>query len=109
MQDQQLLQTFVDAWNNKDISLIVPYLKNDFHYSSFYVYDEITSAAKYLDYLSGKFQTIQESGSNVRAFKTNCRRSIFIQQDDKEPSALILEIEDGVAVRADMMPKEFAR
>ncbi len=110
MSETKLILAFVDAWNNKDASLLAPYLKEDFHYSSFWVYDEIKTSAEYLEYLSGKFNSILNSGSKVIASMANSRKpTIIIQQDNGKQVAIILEVENGLVARADMMPIEFLR
>ena len=55
----QLLQLYVDAWNNFDASIIEPYLDKDFHYSSDAVFDVMPSRFEYIDYFKIKLETLR--------------------------------------------------
>ena len=101
-------QAFAEAWNTLDISPIQGLLAKQFHYSSFWVFSEITSAEEYLDYLNGKFASIQKTGSVVKAGYIHGKRYITLVQDGNTPKCgIILKINSrGKVSRADMMPIE---
>ena len=96
------------AWNTLDISLIEKLLASDFHYSSFWVYNEMTSAREYLEYLKGKFETLKRSGSVVKAEQIPGKDFIVLTQDNVRQCGIIIKVnDDGFIARADMMPLQF--
>jgi hypothetical protein len=103
-------KAFADAWNSLDISPIEHLLADDFHYSSFWVLEEMTTAAQYLTYLRGKFNTIRKTGSVINAEQIPGKNFIVLMQDGIRKSGIILTINnDDMILRADMMPLEFCR
>ena len=101
-------QAFASAWNSLDIAPIEQLLDDDFHYSSFWVLEEMISAEEYLDYLKSKFATIRRTGSVVLAEYFPERNFIVLTQDHIRKCGIILTINDkGLISRADMMPLEF--
>ena len=96
------------AWNTLEVSPIEKLLADDFHYSSFWVYDEMTSAAQYLEYLKGKFETLKSSGSVVKAEQIPGKDFIVLTQDNVRQCGIIIKVnDDGLIARADMMPLQF--
>lgn len=105
---EKYTKAFASAWNSLDITSIEQLLDDDFHYSSFWVLEEMTSAKQYLDYLKGKFATIGRTGSVVQAEHVPERNFIVLTQDNKRKCGIILTInDDGLIARAEMMPIEF--
>ena len=101
------LSAYAEAWNKLDTSIIAPFLKDEFHYSSFYVFAEIKSKDEYLNYLRGKFQAIKTSGSKVVANVIPNRDLIRLIQNDSRVAVLDVKLDGGLIARADMMPPEF--
>jgi hypothetical protein len=60
-------RAFARMMNNLDYSNFEPWIADDFHYASQWVFDEIDSKAGYEAYIVPKLQTIQRSGSRVFA------------------------------------------
>ena len=103
-------QAFASAWNSLDISPIATLLDDNFHYSSFWVLEQMTTAEQYLDYLKGKFATLRRSGSLVKAEHIPGKDFIILTQDNRNRCGIILTVNDlGLIARADMMPIEFCR
>ena len=103
-------QAVASAWNSLDISPIATLLDDNFHYSSFWVLEEMTIDEQYLDYLKGKFATLRRSGSLVKAEYIPGRDFIILTQDNRNRCGIILTVNDqGLITRADMMPIEFCR
>lgn len=101
-------QAFASAWNSLDISPIEHLLDDNFHYSSFWVIEEMTSAEQYLNYLKGKFATIRRTGSEIKAEYVSGRDYIILTQDNARKCGIIIIVNDhGLIARADMMPVEF--
>ena len=103
-------QAYAMSWNTLDVSPIEKLLARDFHYSSFWVYDEMTSAREYLEYLKGKFATLKRSGSVVKAEQIPGRDFIVLTQDNVGQCGIIIKVnDDGLIARADMMPLQFCK
>ena len=60
----EFLKKLAEAYTNYDSSVIEEYLADDMHYASMWVFHEMTSKEEYLDYLSGKLETMKNAGSN---------------------------------------------
>lgn len=53
---------YAEAWKKLDVSIVAPYLSEDFTYSSMRVFESLDRQG-YIDYLEGKFKTIAGSSS----------------------------------------------
>ncbi len=61
------LTAYAEMLNTRDASILEPLLADDFHYASQKVFHEITSKAEYMEYIVGKLESLEESGSEVWA------------------------------------------
>ena len=103
-----ILQAYAEAFEKTDASIVEPFLKEDFHYSSFNVLEEIDSKQEYLDYLSGKFKAIRRTRAFVTVYVVHDKPNLLLlMQDGNDPAVLNVVIENGLIVRADMMPPRF--
>lgn len=55
------------AWNELDASLLEPLLSDDFEYTFFRVFETMKGKDRYLEYISGKFETIRNGDRPVSA------------------------------------------
>ena len=60
--EEFFLTKLAEAYQNYDASIIEDYLADDMHYASMWVFHEMTSKDEYMDYLTGKLQTLKEHG-----------------------------------------------
>lgn len=60
---KELASLYANAWKRFDASILKDWLDKDFHYSSDCVFDDMASRDEYLDYLTGKFNTIRAAKS----------------------------------------------
>lgn len=60
--EELFLTKLAEAYQTYDASLIEDYLADDMHYASMWVFHEMTSKEEYMDYLTGKLQTLKEHG-----------------------------------------------
>ena len=60
--EELFLTKLAEAYQNYDASIIEDYLADDMHYASMWVFHEMTSKGEYMDYLTGKLQTLKEHG-----------------------------------------------
>lgn len=61
--EEQFLLKLAETYTKCDASIIEPYLAEDMHYASMWVFHEMTSKQEYMDYLVGKLQTIKRTGT----------------------------------------------
>ena len=59
LSDKELAEKYAESWKQLDANIIVPFLDKDFHYISDAVFDEMSSRDEYIDYLKGKFRSLQ--------------------------------------------------
>jgi hypothetical protein len=60
--EELFLKKLAVAYQNYDASTIEEYLADDMHYASMWVFQEMTSKEEYMEYLTGKLQTLKEHG-----------------------------------------------
>lgn len=60
--EELFLKKLAEAYQNYDASIIQDYLADDMHYASMWVFHEMTSKDEYMDYLTGKLQTLKDHG-----------------------------------------------
>ncbi len=120
---KEALRAYAAMVNTLDVSKLEPLLAADFHYASQWVFSEIESKQEYLDYMTGKFQTIKATGSEVWAELGEIESSPFvlsqgqgdpivlIAQGDKNKvhSLVFAEIKDNKVSRLDMCMPELYR
>ena len=102
------------------------HLAPDYRYNSFWVLTEITSADEYVDYITGKIQTLKETNTVIKTKMMYFREPdyqlmlfsdereipkpclLLMQVFDKEPVCLFVERSaNGLIARMDMMPAGF--
>ena len=88
------------------------HMEPDFRYNSFWVLEEMTSAEQYVDYITGKIQTlknenivIKTSMMHIRDWEKPC---LVLEQDPDIKTCLFVEhSKNGLIAKMDMMPKGF--
>jgi len=60
--EELFLNKLAEAYQTYDASIVVDYLADDMHYASMWVFNEMTSKQEYMDYLTGKLQTLKKNG-----------------------------------------------
>ena len=63
--EELFLTRLAEAYQTYDASLIEDYLAEDMHYASMWVFLEMTSKEEYMDYLTGKLQTLKDHGARI--------------------------------------------
>jgi hypothetical protein len=95
--------------NTLDASHLEPFLADDFHYASQWVFAEIESRSAYLEYIVPKLDAIQKSGGAAWAemgwldheFPGPC---VVMAQGDKDNllAVVLAKVEDGKIQRLDL-------
>ncbi len=60
--EELFLNKLAEAYQTYDASIVEDYLADDMHYASMWVFHEMTSKQEYMDYLTGKLQTMKKNG-----------------------------------------------
>jgi hypothetical protein len=97
LSDNNLLHQVGEAWRTLNVNALAPYLDKDFHYSSDFVFTEISSKEEYLFYLKAKFQAFSEIYGNKIKIKygingqedTNKIDGIYIRLGEEESVAYL--------------------
>lgn len=105
---EQALRAYATMMNSLDASHLAPWLADDFHYASQWVFAEIESKNDYLKYIVPKLEAIRQSGSVVwaemgwldREFPGPC---VVMAQGDKNNliAVVLAKVEDGKIKRLD--------
>ena len=100
----EIVCAMADAWNQMNPALMKIYLANDLNYSSSRVWDVISSKEEYLDYLSGQFKALRDSGVTPKAVpcknRGNGMYGVLIKTGDVKA---VIEISAWEGVVRDMM------
>lgn len=67
MTEKDAAVAYARAWNTLDCGEFLKLLADDCSYASQYVFEELESKERIKEYLTGKIQTVSDSGANVRA------------------------------------------
>lgn len=105
MNENNLIDLFVNAWKNLDAEVIIPYLAPDFKYSSCWVYSSLDCQG-YIDYIRRKFETLRKVNSQIiveKGFNEIGKPAVVLTQGG-EKIYLTIEVKDGKIKRADLMP-----
>ncbi len=64
---KQIADIVCDAWNTLDSSLFEAILSDDFEYISVWVFETMKGKDRYMEYISGKFESIRKGNNPVSA------------------------------------------
>ena len=62
---KQIAAIVCDAWNTLDSSLFEAILSDDFEYISVWVFETMKGKDRYMEYISGKFESIRKGNNPV--------------------------------------------
>jgi hypothetical protein len=108
--EKNALLAYARMLNTLWVGQLEPILAEDFHYTSQAVFQELTSKAEFLDYMTRKLETIRLARIPLFAelgevdVSGSMRPCVIVAQGDKESlEALVLaEVDDGRLKRLDM-------
>lgn len=102
-----LITKVATAYNTLDASLFEPIIADDFVYESQHVLEALVGKTNFLEYITGKFNTIQKTGATVFAElgysgsdNINC---IIMAQGNRENKGALLFIEINTAGKIQRM------
>jgi|SRR5208283_2942991 len=112
---KKAVELYIDAWNKMDFTQLFQVLDDNCRYNSQYVFDEMESKARIVDYFKGKIKTIKKSKSKVMAKLARLKRGASLDpipgsycaavyQDDPETIAAVvfLEVEKGKIININL-------
>ena len=88
------------------------HMEPDFRYNSFWVLEEMTSAEQYVDYITGKIQTLKKENIVIKTSMMHIRDwgepCLVLEQGPDIKTCLFVErSKNGLIAKMDMMPKGF--
>ena len=88
------------------------HMEPDFRYNSFWVFEEMTSAEQYVDYITRKIQTLKNENIVIKTSMMHIRDwgepCLVLEQDPDIETCLFVEhSKNGLIAKMDMMPKGF--
>ena len=75
----ECLQTLVRVWTTRDTAPLKDILSPSFSYSSAWVKESLEGPAAYIDYLSGKFETLAKTRSDICVEVVTLREALHPQ------------------------------
>ena len=104
------LHAYASMMNTLELKHLEPSLADNFHYSSQWVFAEITSKQEFIDYARQKLAVIAESGSKAYAELAEIKDThtvvscVVVAQNSKENlvGTVFAEVKDGFITRLDM-------
>ena len=110
--EEEFLRKIEKMYSEYAIEEIRCHMKSDFRYNSFWVFEEMKSAARYVDYITQKIQTLERENIVIKTRMMHIRGTgqpcLVLRQPCTEPICLIAERSPkGLIARMDMMPAGF--
>ena len=110
--EEEFLRKIGKMYGEYAIEDIRCHMKSDFRYNSFWVFEEMKSAARYVDYITAKIQTLQKEKivikTGIMYIRGTGQPCLVLRQPGTEPVCLIAERSPkGLIARMDMMPAGF--
>ena len=110
--EEDFLRKIEKMYSEYSIEEIRCHMKSDFRYNSFWVFEEMKSAARYVDYITAKIRTLERENIVIKTRMMYIRGTgqpcLVLRQPGTEPVCLIAERSPkGLIARMDMMPAGF--
>ncbi len=111
--EEDFLNKIAKMYSEYAVEDILQHMELGFRYSSFWVFEDITSAKEYVDYITGKVQAIKKAKAAVKAKMMHIKGSekpclVLEQQSGAEPACLTVErSKNGLIAKMSMMPSSF--
>lgn len=111
--EEDFLSKIAKMYSEYAVEDILQHMELGFRYSSFWVFEEITSANEYVDYITGKVQAIKKAKAAVKTKMMHIKGSdkpclVLEQQSGAEPACLTVErSKNGLIAKMSMMPSSF--
>ena len=113
--EEDFLRKIEKMYSEYAIEDIYCHMELDFRYSSVWVFSEMTSAREYIEYITGKVETLKKNNVVIKTRMLHMKGSgepclVLEQNADTEPACLTVKrSERGLIARMDMAPVSFYR
>lgn len=102
----ELVEILAEAWRKLDATELLKYIHPDFQYDSQWVFRSMYGD-EYPSYITGKFQAIRKSGSEVEVEivddnEFGSGKMVYLVQDKVKPAYLRIKTTDGRISKMDM-------
>ena len=110
--EEEFLRKIEKMYSEYIVEDISCHMEPGFRYSSFWVFEEMTSAEQYVDYITGKIRTLKKENIVIKTkmmhFAGSDEPCLVLEQPDTELICLFAErSRNGLIARMDMMPAGF--
>ncbi|MFA6768874.1 MAG: hypothetical protein WCR86_10705 [Parabacteroides sp.] len=97
--NSELAEKYCEAWQQLDASIIEPYLDKDFHYGSYWVFDELPCRFEYMHYIKGKFRAIRNGSKHYACSVLRCHQdgnfALMLDSGNGELSMMRMNFQEG--------------
>ena len=109
---EEFLRKIEKMYSEYIVEEISCYMEPDFRYNSFWVFEEMTSAEQYVDYITGKIQTLKKENIVIKTRMMHIREwgdpcLVLEQQPATEVCLFVERSKNGLIAKMDMMPVGF--
>ena len=110
--EEEFLRKIEKMYGEYAIEEIGCHMKSDFRYNSFWVLEEMKSAEQYVDYITGKIQTLKSENIVIKTSMMHIKEwgepcLVLEQEPDIETCLFVERSKNGLIAKMDMMPKGF--
>lgn len=110
--EEEFLRKIEKMYSEYAIEDICCHMEPDLRYSSFWVFEEMTSAEQYVNYITGKIRILKKENIVIKTKMMHFAGSdepclVLEQQPDIEVCLFVELSKNGLIAKMDMMPKGF--
>lgn len=110
--EEEFLRKIEKMYSSYAAEEISCHMEPDFRYNSFWVFEEMVSAARYVDYITAKIRTLQRENVVIKTgmmyISGTGQPCLVLRQPGTEAVCLIAERSpNGLIAKMDMMPAGF--
>lgn len=110
--EEEFLRKIENMYSRYAAEEISCHMEPDFRYNSFWVFEEMVSAARYVDYITAKIRTLQRENVVIKTgmmyISGTGQPCLVLRQPGTEAVCLIAErSSNGLIAKMDMMPAGF--
>ena len=112
--EEEFLRKIKKMYSEYAVEEIACHMKSDFRYNSFWVLEEMKTAARYVDYITAKVQTLKKEKiviqTEIMYIRGTGQPCLVLRQPDTEAICLVAaRSSQGLIAKMNMMPAGFYR
>ena len=101
--EEEFLRKIEKMYGEYAIEDIACHMKSDFRYNSFWVLEEMKTAARYVDYITAKVHTLKKEKiviqTEIMYIRGTGQPCLVLRQPDTEPICLIMKVNRKTVMR----------